>query len=81
LSPTIIEQKTSEPVPVSVSSVLEDYDDDEDMEKEDQDTKIEETMNDCEKNIIEKLTPEMAAELVFASMVMKLDISHEQYFT
>jgi hypothetical protein len=41
------------------------------MEKGDEESKIvDDTLNETERNIIEKLTPEMAADIVLASMVL-----------
>jgi hypothetical protein len=45
----------------------EDYDDDEDMEKVD--AKTGSSLTDIEQNVFKQLTPEMAAEMVLASMV------------
>lgn len=53
-----------------VVPVLEDYDDeDEDMEKPEDEVKPENTLSETEKDVLEKLSPQMAAELVLASMV------------
>lgn len=49
--------------------VMEDYDDDEDMEKLEEDHTPANTLTEMEKTVFHKLTPQMAAEMVLASMV------------
>lgn len=51
--------------------IMEDYDDDEDMEKPEEEHTTSNTLSEIEKNVFQKLTPQMAAELVLSSMVKK----------